>query len=1573
MGNMATATHYSEDDRNLLKVDLNPAKGGGSNQPGANLTNNSSRTAVTSQWSSSTRTLSTPQDSSSTRTASNYYNSNRNSRADKENINIQRSDSDISYSTRTAGIIRPNNNINHADDNKYDRNDSDISYGTRTAASRTASNSTRSAKIDDHDHEHNDDQNQFAIDDHFGDNPNNNSYNHIPIPILPTNRSRSSSFSAGDNSSGGMSRRNGSEGIKGSNNNSTSPDGDDSSNINNGPFNLKNIITGGAFNSNKNNLTISIDGEGDDDDDVNMKNIIPVITEEEPNANQDEDKITSVATPGSPMEESASRLSEPPTPKRNNHYQHHQNHPDNRDETGTTAAMAPTTSERNLYRSLFTKYEEFERPSEVVSISYSPNGEQLAVGDDSGTTVVYDLRTTDDNNRETMEFGRSNTGNQIREIYTFEKSSTNIYATAYSPDGRYLAVGGSDRKVAIYDLHSGVEIHTVKTEAAVWSVDFSPCGTRLAVGGQSIRPLIYDFEQEEIVHTFQEECFIMSVAFSPDGGRLGLGGEDGRAVVYDLATGDEIHSFQQQPVREQYERQVTTGSSSSSISGVTNAVNAISFSPDGGMLAVGGEDKCIVIYDLSSGHEVCSFARDSLIYSVTFSPGGGKIAVGGEDGLASIYNVSTGDEIYSFQRDSPVYAVTFSPNGRRLVLGDGDGKVFIYDLSNEDQIFSFRRGSTVMAVALSPDGRKLAIGDEDGVAVVNDLSNGNILHTFQRYSPVNGVSFSPDGEKLAVGGGDGMAGVVFDLSTEEQISSFQRESPVYAFSFSSDGSMVAIGGLDRKAEVYDLASGEIIHSFVRRDYVLSVSFSPDGKRLAVGGADRQAVIYDLESGIQLHTFQRSSSVYALTFSPDGRRLAVGDGDKQITIYDIETCRIDFSFLSYALIGALSYMTQVKESGLEDILAVASGNSVYIIPIFQYGRNVCSLPMKEIFDRDVEDSCVLDFVRSTSGSAAFKKNKEGLTLLAAASENNRHKLLADLIELLTYDPVNEEILVSAVLDSPKTDESAKIFECLQKHRHLPALKLLLRSACSYFCPSTRAHNLSAIVRELLCKFSEEMNTEMVLNVLKLGGEGCTPGFIVHHDSFLLESNNEEEGGIPVNKSKQQTSSSPHDLSIWQDECKRDDQKCIHLMTMRGLLPGLCSFESLKALLGLDSNEPWQLSVTRTSINCQWNGWAFRKFLVEQFAIFMGYLACLTVSCELSAIISQDEGIGFMMQIMQFVFAASVCVGIAYFAVVEMSQCLTLGSKRYFSNGWNIRQCLALLAASGFVVAEMMNVSRDITVYLSATALLLNWLGILYYLRVSERFAWIVYVLLRVIVGLIPFLTVIFGIILAFTFSFRSLHKQESTLDDYDDESRKFISPAISLKLIFLTGFFASFDDEIFDETYSPIFSWVLIIALLLFVAIVSLNALIALVGDIFDRISGERKAVLTRVKAEHILMLYCVMLPNRREKLEEKNKWTYKLVSLDRINETGDEDDVKKEDNDHYRKANKNDVNKMTDRMKGEMDGAETRIKTEMEGMKCEIKDMKTNIGNNMEGMKKKIEDIENKFDQILDLLTKKKR
>merc|ERR1712038_733393 len=108
-----------------------------------------------------------------------------------------------------------------------------------------------------------------------------------------------------------------------------------------------------------------------------------------------------------------------------------------------------------------------------------------------------------------------------------------------------------------------------------------------------------------------------------------------------------------------------------------------------------------------------------------------------------------------------------------------------------------------------------------------------------------------------------------------------------------------------------------------------------------------------------------------------------------------------------------------------------------------------------------------------------------------------------------------------------------------------------------------------------------------------------------------------------------------------------------------------------------------------------------------------------------------------------------------------------------NGWNVRQCLALAAVIAFVVVSFIpGVPREAVAYVSALALLLNWLGLLYYFRLFERTAWIVYTLLRITIRLLPFLAVMLIIILSFTLTFRALFKEEYPADEYHEGSSTF---------------------------------------------------------------------------------------------------------------------------------------------------------------------------------------------------------
>jgi WD40 repeat protein len=163
------------------------------------------------------------------------------------------------------------------------------------------------------------------------------------------------------------------------------------------------------------------------------------------------------------------------------------------------------------------------------------------------------------------------------------------------------------------------------------------------------------------------------------------------------------------------------------LTGHADQVQALAVSPDGKLLASGGPDQTIRIWDLSSGACLRTLSLDGTVSVLAFSPQGDYlVSAGGKQRSESrnlrVWDRATWTEADPFSTPSSwIMDLAFSPDGKRLATGSRDQTVKLWDFATRDAVATFREHHSrehhgpVRAVAFSPDGRHFASGDQQGV------------------------------------------------------------------------------------------------------------------------------------------------------------------------------------------------------------------------------------------------------------------------------------------------------------------------------------------------------------------------------------------------------------------------------------------------------------------------------------------------------------------------------------------------------------------------------------------------------------------------------------------------------------------------------------------------------------------------------------------------------------------------------------------------------------------------------------------------------------------------------------------
>lgn len=557
-----------------------------------------------------------------------------------------------------------------------------------------------------------------------------------------------------------------------------------------------------------------------------------------------------------------------------------------------------------------------EEASIVSSADFSADSKRLATVDAFVGTVH--LWTVDDDKPRYMSLG------------SYPEAVDGFHSLSLSDDGKWLALGGKDTVVRLWNILATDPVKTMRTFSADGSVltfvAISPKGRWLAAASYDGSVRIWDIESgvlDQPIVLRGHERAVSALRFSNDGELLISGGVDASVRIWPMST-PSPHNTQV----------VLAGTWDGRL---PESSMPMTISRDGKWMLTRGHPMnpqfmrapfSAFVWDLRNprrGMEpLCLLEnRDSTIFSATITSDSSNAVLAGHDGTLTVCKLNqvpnAGSTVHFPAQDQHLTTALVAANKRpRVFLGNSEGQIISVELDEFARTTKAHRDVWeghevgISAMAIDQQDNWLVTGALDGGVRVWDLKDATPAiarrYLADKNAKVVAVTVLKSPEVVAAGSEDGTVQI---WRGENQTNVFHKRhsGPVKILKVSSDGnwlvsaswhSALAMLAIEPERQesvalLWDLrGSGKIPPPVILRGHqrpVVSAAFSPDAARLATGSQDGSTRIWNLgapalaQSAVVLRGAE--THVTSLLFSDDGKTLIVCGPENYVFRHAVE--------------------------------------------------------------------------------------------------------------------------------------------------------------------------------------------------------------------------------------------------------------------------------------------------------------------------------------------------------------------------------------------------------------------------------------------------------------------------------------------------------------------------------------------------------------------------------------------------------------------------------------------------------------------------------------------------------------
>jgi WD40 repeat protein len=354
----------------------------------------------------------------------------------------------------------------------------------------------------------------------------------------------------------------------------------------------------------------------------------------------------------------------------------------------------------------------------ICTLAFSPDGTLLASSSADQTIRLWDTKTW-------------------TEMATLRGHEDEVYSLAFSSDGRRIITGGKDGSVRLWQIPpvKRPPPESILPEPCN-NFAMSSDSRRLATAGDDY--ILWDLGTGERLATLTElRGYQGNCDFSPDGRQLFAGGRKGKIRIWDFERNSlsEFDTGRDEDIAG-VKRLSTTNFQLFSWSYSPMRVRIWNFEtrklvhefePSGppawrgnfsrrGDIALGFGDGSVTVWKAESGWAPINFhAHRRSVAATAFTPDGRILATGGEEGTARLWDLAASREIVTLKGHlRSVHSVDISPDGNRLATGAGGMEsVKLWDMLTHQELITLTSESAILiALVFTPDGNQI-IGYND--------------------------------------------------------------------------------------------------------------------------------------------------------------------------------------------------------------------------------------------------------------------------------------------------------------------------------------------------------------------------------------------------------------------------------------------------------------------------------------------------------------------------------------------------------------------------------------------------------------------------------------------------------------------------------------------------------------------------------------------------------------------------------------------------------------------------------------------------------------------------------------------